>query len=319
MSSNKAYLKHLQGPEDLVTSYEATRTGFLEMALEKNKAANPFVEQAKILKSIASETKDPFELLSKTSIQNALISAAGFSDKATKYINPQDYESILSEFVKKILIPAGNSYVDELVYRYLLTKGDSIGGSLRNLVGKIGQKKVVNSIVAALTLYKLNFSLLSNSNHKWQKPTDLNSESADNISGIFWESQTKKRTLMFNQNVPIVDNNIDMVLLSCNYDQAKTVIERSPESFLALGELKGGIDPAGADEHWKTARSAFTRIRNSFSKAELFPEVFFIGGAIEKKMSTEIWGFLETNIINNAANLTNSNQLSSLTTWLVNK
>ncbi len=27
------------------------------------------------------------------------------------------------------------------------------------------------------------------------------------------------------------------------------------EKTLMLGELKGGIDPAGADEHWKTANT----------------------------------------------------------------
>ena len=31
-----------------------------------------------------------------------------------------------------------------------------------------------------------------------------------------------------------------------------------------FGELKGGIDPAGADEHWKTGNSALVRIRKAF-------------------------------------------------------
>jgi len=36
-------------PDDLVTSHEATRAGFVAMALEKNYLASPFVEQAKQL------------------------------------------------------------------------------------------------------------------------------------------------------------------------------------------------------------------------------------------------------------------------------
>ncbi|HAJ78349.1 MAG TPA: hypothetical protein DCO75_01135, partial [Fibrobacteres bacterium] len=31
-------------------------------------------------------------------------------------------------------------------------------------------------------------------------------------------------------------------------------------------ELKGGIDPAGADEHWKTAKTAIDRIVSAFKK-----------------------------------------------------
>ena len=46
-------------------------------------------------------------------------------------------------------------------------------------------------------------------------------------------------------------------------------------AFVALGELKGGLDPAGADEHWKTANSALGRIRKGFAKKENKPFTFF--------------------------------------------
>jgi type II restriction enzyme len=63
--------------------------------------------------------------------------------------------------------------------------------------------------------------------------------------------------------------------------------------YVALGELKGGIDPAGADEHWKTARSALDRIKKAFEKVGQQPRRFFIGAAIEKEMAIEIWHDLE--------------------------
>jgi hypothetical protein len=40
-----------------------------------------------------------------------------------------------------------------------------------------------------------------------------------------------------------------------------------------------GIDPAGADEHWKTANFALERIRKSFAKKKK-PQTFFIGASI---------------------------------------
>ena len=90
------------------------------------------------------------------------------------------------------------------------------------------------------------------------------------------------------------------------------------ESYIALGELKGGIDPAGADEHWKTARTALVRIREAFSRVEHSPNIFFIGAAIEKKMATEIWSQLENGILTNAANLNEENQVASISLWLCN-
>lgn len=90
----------------------------------------------------------------------------------------------------------------------------------------------------------------------------------------------------------------------------------NPASYLALGELKGGIDPAGADEHWKTARTALSRIQEAFAKHKLKPHTFFIGAAIEAKMAKEIWAMLKRGTIENAANLTNDHQIASMTRWL---
>ncbi|MDH6100422.1 type II restriction endonuclease [Anabaenopsis sp. FSS-46] len=86
---------------------------------------------------------------------------------------------------------------------------------------------------------------------------------------------------------------------------------------IALGELKGGIDPAGADEHWKTAQAALNRIRQSFADAgHLLPLTFFVGAAIERRMATEIWKQLESQTLSNAANLNEENQVASISRWL---
>ncbi len=90
-----------------------------------------------------------------------------------------------------------------------------------------------------------------------------------------------------------------------------------PKKYLALGELKGGIDPAGADEHWKTANSALDRIRNAFSDNNSNPQTFFIGAAIENAMAQEIYQQLVKNTLSNGANLTNESQVVSLCNWLI--
>ena len=43
MSNNQPYFNHLKSSEDLITPHEATRAGFVSLALEKNRKATPFI------------------------------------------------------------------------------------------------------------------------------------------------------------------------------------------------------------------------------------------------------------------------------------
>jgi len=88
VAKNKPHRKHLSNSSDLVTTYEEIRAGFVALALEKNRRASPFVEQARSLKAVASQAKTPADLLSIESIQSALLTASGVSDKAMNYLLP---------------------------------------------------------------------------------------------------------------------------------------------------------------------------------------------------------------------------------------
>jgi type II restriction enzyme len=113
-----------------------------------------------------------------------------------------------------------------------------------------------------------------------------------------------------------MNNNIDLCLLDCSFQEISSQKLKTPAIYIALGELKGGIDPAGADEHWKTARTALSRIRDTFSSLNYSPFTFFIGAAIQKNMAEEIWNQLENGLLQNAANSTITDQLVSLCNWL---
>lgn len=115
----------------------------------------------------------------------------------------------------------------------------------------------------------------------------------------------------------MVGTNVDFSVLNCGKEDIPVALQK-PKSYISLGELKGGIDPAGADEHWKTAGSALKRISEAFARKHLSPKITFIGAAIEERMAKEIWHQLETGVLANAANLTNPNQLTSLVQWLCN-
>jgi Restriction endonuclease BsobI len=160
-----------------------------------------------------------------------------------------------------------------------------------------------------------------NNTNSWLPRTKDDSGIEKRIKSLYWIKGNKNRLLIMNINVPLVKKNVDLSILGGTIEDLKTGKEsiiNNPEKYIALGELKGGIDPAGADEHWKTANSALNRIRTSFEKKKLNPNTFFIGAAIENSMANEIFKHLKSATINNAANLTNDKQLTSICEWIVN-
>jgi len=283
---SKPYFFHLKSAADLETTNEAVRAGFAALALEKNRRATPYVEQARALKHAASQAKHPFELLEIPGLQSALVPVSSVN------------------------------FVEELVFRFLLTRGDTLGGSMRNIGGFMAQKKLTRSIIAYLKLAGKTSKWLHAGTDVW---VDLPEDDADielHLRGLCWESRGKPRTLVYNLTVPLLRNKVDLSLFNCSPEEISKETRKSPAAYVALGELKGGIDPARADEHWKTARTALNRIHEAFAKRKLKPHTFFIGAAIETKMAIEIWQMLKRGNLENAANLTDEDQIASVTSWL---
>jgi len=311
--------KYISKPVDLITTHEETRAGFIAFALEKNRKSSPYIEQARALKVVASKTNTPAELKDIKDIQSALLSAAGLSDKSLKYFNETDKKIAVEELINNFLEPAGKDYVEELVYRYLLIKGDSLGGSMRNAVGAIGQQKFVRSLLSMLRVLDIPYQWIDARNkNSWIDMTDDDLIVEENIKAISWNYNGSTRVLGFNITIPIVKKNVDLCLFNVDTNTyIETKVQNTPESIILLGELKGGIDPAGADEHWKTANSALRRIRDAFTKENLPIKTIFIGAAIENAMAVEIFNQLTDEELNNAANLTNENQLAEICNWII--
>ncbi|HBO25263.1 AvaI/BsoBI family type II restriction endonuclease [Culturomica sp.] len=311
------YKKYIKQYEDLVTSREQTRAGFISFALEKNRRSTPYIESAKSFKQYAQLAETPKDLLNIPQIRLPLLTAAGLSDKALNYFTEKDKDEAINELIKNFLEPAGETFVDEAVYRFLLIKGDSLGGSMRNLVGAIAQQRLIRTLLSNMSIMNINYNWIDTRYPtKWQpKPMD-DYEIENNLKAISWSIDEKKRTLAFNLTIPRVSKNIDICLFGCGidkYNNGKT----EPTTIIMLGELKGGIDPAGADEHWKTASSALSRIRNSCNEIIPHLKTSFVGAAIEKSMAREIWDQLESGVLDHAANMTVEEQLINYCDWIL--
>lgn len=246
------------------------------------------------------------------------------SDKSLAHLRTEDKIEAINGLIKNFLEPAGTNFVEELVFRFLLTRGDTLGGSMRNVGGALAQRKLTRAILSTLTIAGKRYHWQHSKTKKWIAMTNDDTEIELSLRGINWQSDFGNRTLIYNLTIPLVKSNVDL----CLFNLAPTELVANQSSaidpsavapyVIALGELKGGIDPAGADEHWKTAQAALNRIREAFSRVGHTPFTFFVGSAIAKRMAGEIWSQLENGTLSNAANLNEENQVASISRWLCN-
>jgi type II restriction enzyme len=191
---NKPYRKHLSSSSDLVTTYEEIRAGFVSLALEKNRRATPFVEQARSLKASAAQAKTPADLLNIESIQPALLTASGVSDKAITYLLPQDKIEAIQGLIAKYLEPAGPAFVEELVFRFLLTRGDTLGGSMRNIGGVLGERKLTRATLANLALAGIPYQWLHSDSEEWIIGKEDDADIELNLAALSWLNKGRDRT-----------------------------------------------------------------------------------------------------------------------------
>ncbi len=176
------------------------------------------------------------------------------------------------------------------------------------------------ALISSLAISGKKFSWCDRKTNKWITGDNSAVDVEASADAISWQTEGCCRVLLLNLVVPIVKKNVDVSLLDCSNNNFELPIKSlycDPAKYIVLGELKGGIDPAGADEHWKTANSALERIRKSFSKKKLKPFTFFIGAAIEKAMADEIFKQLQKGTLACAGNLTNDKHLVEICGWLI--
>lgn len=313
--------RYITSLEDLITTHEQTRAGFLAIALEKNMVGDPYVKQALAFKSMVSHTKGPDDFLTMPSIRPFMLTAAGMSEKSLQHLDTEDHTMVIKELIDKFLKPAGPAYIDETIYRFLLTKGDAVGGTMRNRIGAMGQEKLVRCILSCMNVRGISYEWVdsTNSTFKWLAKRDGDTGVEKTLKALYWTNTHGSRVLGFNMTNSIVTKNIDICLYRTDktgYEQGK-IAKNHPEKALMLGELKGGIDPAGADEHWKTANTALERIRTKYAAKGLQIQTSFVGAAIERAMAGEIYAQLVNGTMTNGANLTDTNQLVEYCNWLL--
>lgn len=190
---------------------------------------------------------------------------------------------------------------------------------MRNRIGAIGEEKLIRCILSNLSVQGITYDWCDGSpSYHWNKKPQNDAEIERSIKALHWKNSNGDRVLAFDMTIPLVGKNVDICLFDSNivgYDKGR--IKNHPDKGLMFGELKSGIDPAGADEHWKTGNTALQRIRKSFGDANYSIQTSFVGAAIEKSMAGEIYAQLLDGTLSNASNLLDVNQLNEYCNWIV--
>lgn len=299
-------------PEEIQTTKPDYKKGFLEIAQSKSIKMKPYVAEARSLEALLDTVSQPEDLVADDKFAPSLITAYGISSKALNNIRPTDSDrrEMVKEFVENFLIDDLN-FKSEVTIRHTVIRGDSFGGEMRNYIGALAKAKLARAIIAGLRILGKDFYVRIKDSKSFITLSEMQSE--ENIDAIYWVSEDgDNRVLLFDKKSPLAKTNIDIILLRSSPSSIKDSLGDA-KSYLACGELKGGIDPAGSDEHWKTANEALRRVRS----IDQTIKTFFVGAAIERRVAEEISKQISNSTLNKAANLNHDKQLAELANWLV--
>lgn len=285
---------------DLVSSSVDVVNGFKWQAEQKLiKSVNYFHLANYFL--ARNKTLPTFTLLADVQIREFLLTACMLSKKSLGHISISEQDNLISTCIDftRINDPL---YERELVNRYFLTSGDALGGVMRNAVGQAAQNLLTNHILMFLQ------------NNGYQ--VAINTNTSGKIVDLTWVENNEKRTIVFDKKPAFLGKSVDFIVTQGRGGNLGSI--HNIDEVIACGELKGGVDPAGADEHWKTARAALDRIAKVYiDNNRNIPELYFVGAAIEVSMSQEIFGYLQANRLTGAANLMKINQLDEVVSLIV--
>ena len=183
--------KYIVKYQDLVTEQSDTVKGFLEQSLHKITQAEPYVKRAILFSQALKSTKTDKDIFELTEYWDELVAACGYSDKSKSYFTRTDLKNSIQAVLINLLKVNPNGFKDELVYRYLITKGDTVGGIMRNLGGALAGRKVIQKISEALINKNITPALRHSKKNK--------------VQGLSWNN----RILLFDIKPKLINKNID--------------------------------------------------------------------------------------------------------------
>jgi hypothetical protein len=200
--------------------------------------------------------------------------------------------------------------------------GDSMGGIARNEVGRVAMMRVVNPVIRRFAeqgrLSMIAYSLKG----RITSPEDEEGSGASSQQRLVVTPEADIETELARfEEYRVIYHELEMsngshLLLNrqLSWDAPSGESYRigpdlhsqvEPIEMYWAAELKGGADPAGSDEHWKTATQALQRIKDAASKTERQPPLLsFIATILVDRVAREAQDWLNNGILTSVYNLT---------------
>src|SRR5437868_1774518 len=202
--------KLISGPAQLETTHAATCKGFLELASAKSQKAAPYIKDAVGFWDELAKVHSPQELLTRPTLRDALISTAGVSAKTLQYLQPADVDKIIVGILDGISPERRKQFREEVFYRYLLTRGASLDGEMRNYIGAVAAMIFVVAVVDALQVKHDPSVYFAEEKTPKRLPEARTFARTHKTQKIEWEH----RTLLFDKKPGIIGKNVDAILLN---------------------------------------------------------------------------------------------------------
>jgi len=207
----------------------------------------------------------------------------------------------------------------EMAYANL---GDSFGGSWRNEVGRLAYVEVISPLVLYLHqqdhLQSIVYSLKGQSARSGaegqpvsRKPEEL---VVDQIVDLGAELKRLEEQRVVYRELWLRNGNRLLLNRQISWQDAEGKSYRIGPDLLSTsdetdilwgGELKGGADPAGSDEHWKTATRAFDRILLACERTNRpQPPLSFIATILVERVAREAADWIAQGKLMSVYNLT---------------
>lgn len=236
---------------------------------------------------------------------------------------PTQTEAVkLSTYFNKIvsaLVLTGGVTPHRHIAMLMANMGDSLGGVSRNEVGRTAMMRLLNPLVAYLHrqdyLQEIVCSFkdaLADSGASRQSMREKivmdSTVDIDKLLSDFEHRRAKYHELVLrNGSRLLIDRQLNWI------DEAGSAYRIGPDlhamvetqDFVWAAELKGGADPAGSDEHWKTATQALRRILDAcLATGRDQPALVFIATIFVERVAREAQAWIDDGKLTAAYNLT---------------
>jgi hypothetical protein len=198
--------------------------------------------------------------------------------------------------------------------------GESIGGSWRNEVGRLAYAEVIGGFLRYLhdkghlstVSYDLKGPLVieEDAEEEFIAKDYLLTDGPDfpaQLAEIETNRVVYKTIALRNNHELLLNRQIEWIdLEGASYKIGPDLSAFSTSDVLTwAGELKGGADPAGSDEHWKTATRAFDRILDAVEKTgRPKPKLSFVATILVDRVAREAAMWIQQGKLTSVYNLT---------------